>query len=318
MNIKLCIALAKGIIAGYIPARLYKPKGTGGTISARYSYSVWLRHLVMAHKNNLSTRPNVIAELGPGDSLGIGLAALISGANKYYAFDVVKYANNQRNIKIFEELISLFKRRERIPDENEFPEIKPHLGSYEFPCKILRNDYLNVMLKNDRIKSIRNALLNKGKNYGDEIEISYFVPWYDLNIIKEASVDMVYSQAVLEHVEDLEHIYKTLYCWLKPGGFMSHQIDFKSHGLANEWNGHWTYSDFVWKIIKGKRSYLLNRQPHSKHIELIRKGGFEIVCDIQFRNRSKIQKKHLNPRLKNLSEDDLNTAGAFIQAIKKI
>ena len=54
-------------------------------------------HLVMAHRSGLSTQPEVVAELGPGDSLGIGMAALLTGAEVYYAFDVVEYASNQRN-----------------------------------------------------------------------------------------------------------------------------------------------------------------------------------------------------------------------------
>jgi len=64
-----------GGIASYIP-ELYAlfSRGTGGTISARYCYGVWLRHLVMAHENGLSIQPDTIIELGPGDSLGIGLA----------------------------------------------------------------------------------------------------------------------------------------------------------------------------------------------------------------------------------------------------
>ncbi len=63
MNIR---QIAKGIIS-YIPG-LYNPalKGTtGGTNSARYCYSVWLRHLVHAYKNGFSTQPTVVAELGP-------------------------------------------------------------------------------------------------------------------------------------------------------------------------------------------------------------------------------------------------------------
>ena len=95
-------------IASYVPG-LYKfsstARGTGGTNSARYCYSVWLRHLFMAKLNGLTTHPDVIAELGPGDSLGIGLAALLSGANKYYAFDAVQYATNKRNFEIFYELV---------------------------------------------------------------------------------------------------------------------------------------------------------------------------------------------------------------------
>lgn len=44
----------------------------------------------MAYKNGLPVHPDTVAGLGPGDSLGFGLAALISGADKYFAFDVVE------------------------------------------------------------------------------------------------------------------------------------------------------------------------------------------------------------------------------------
>ena len=59
-----------------------KAKGTGGSISASYCYSVWLRHLVTTAGCGLNCNPRTVAELGPGDSLGVGLAALLSGAEK--------------------------------------------------------------------------------------------------------------------------------------------------------------------------------------------------------------------------------------------
>ena len=95
----------------------YHAKGTGGTDSARYCYSIWLRHLVMAKSNGLNPYPKIVAELGPGDSLGIGLAALISGCDKYFAFDVVEHANTERNVKIFDELVTLFRDRVKTPDK---------------------------------------------------------------------------------------------------------------------------------------------------------------------------------------------------------
>jgi len=307
-----------GGIASYIPA-LYKlfSRGTGGTISARYCYSVWLRHLVMAYKNGLLTYPETIAELGPGDSLGIGLAALICGANKYYAFDVVEYASSKRNIEIFDELVDLFKKREKIPDETEFPRVRPLLESYKFPSNILTNERLDKTLKQDRIESIKNALQTLDSRDNNNIQISYFVPYYNSNIIEVESIDMIYSQAVLEHVDNLAYTYEALYRWLKPGGFMSNEIDFTCHGIAKEWNGHWAYSDIVWKLIKGKRSYLINRQPHSFHIDLLRKSGFKIIYDSRTKNTSGIQRKHLASKFKNISDDDLVTNSAFIQAIKK-
>jgi hypothetical protein len=60
---------------------------------------------------------------------------------------------------------------------------------------------------------------------------------------------MVFSQAVFEHVVDLRGTYEALRRWLKPGGVMSHQIDFKAHGTAKRWDGHWAYSDFIWKLL---------------------------------------------------------------------
>jgi SAM-dependent methyltransferase len=306
-----------GGIASYIPG-LYKlfSRGTGGTISARYCYSVWLRHLVMAYKNGLSTKPDTIAELGPGDSLGIGLAALISGANKYYAFDVVEYASSKRNIEIFDELVDLFKKREKIPDETEFPRVKPLLESYKFPSNILTNERLSKTLKKDRIESIRNVLLTLNSRDSSNIQISYFVPWHDSKIIKEESIDMIYSQAVLEHVDNLAYTYEALYRWLKPSGFISNDIDFTCHGMAKEWNGHWAYSDIIWKLMKGKKPYLINRQSHSLHIDLLRKSGFKIIYDSRTQDTSGIERKHLALKFKNISDDDLVTSSAFIIAIK--
>jgi hypothetical protein len=306
-------------IATYIPG-LSKvlSEGTGGTISARYCYSVWLRHLTMAYENGLSTQPNILAELGPGDSLGIGLAALISGANKYYSFDVVGHASNKKNIEIFDELVELFQKREKIPDETEFPYVEPYLKTYEFPTHILTDERLNESLKQDRIESIRNALLNLGREDEDNKQISYFFPWNDSKVLQEESVDMAYSQAVLEHVDDLTATYEALYRWLKPGGFMSHVIDFKCHMTAKDWNGHWAYSDSIWRLIKGKRPYLLNRQPHSVHSNLLRKFGFEVICDIKTEDPSGIERKSLSARFKNISDDDLITCSAFIQAVKKV
>ena len=49
---------------------------TTGSDSPRYCYSVWLRHLVKLHKYGFNVVGAKIGELGPGDSIGIGLSAL--------------------------------------------------------------------------------------------------------------------------------------------------------------------------------------------------------------------------------------------------
>lgn len=131
----------KSIIKGLLSYTPVKPllirKGTGGTDSARYCYSVWLRHLVLLYQNGMKEHPKIIAELGPGDSLGIGMAAILTGAEKYFAFDVIKHSNLKQNISILEELINLFLNQTDIPDESEFPDVKPKISNYSFPKEIL-------------------------------------------------------------------------------------------------------------------------------------------------------------------------------------
>ena len=308
-------------LATYIPGiypelvSVIRPPRTGGTDCARYCYSVWLRHLVMASLNGLPTEPNSVAELGPGDSLGTGIAALLSGATAYYAFDVVPYATNERNLKIIEELVELFRSRAPIPADSEFPLVRPRLVSYEFPSQILSQSRLSRALSIRRVNTIRDAVQNLSPRRSNGIQIAYRVPWDEADVIKPHSIDLVYSQAVLEHVDDLERTYRALFQWLKPSDYMSHTIDFRSHGTAAEWNGHWSYSELQWKVIHGRRTWLLNRHPHSAHLKFAKHAGFRIVSDLRDENSTGLKRMRLAPSFQGMSDEDLVTAGAFLQAI---
>jgi SAM-dependent methyltransferase len=289
------------------------PKGrTGGTVTAKYCYGVWLKHLTMLSSNGMKTIPNTIAELGPGDSLGIGLAAMLSGANIFYALDVVRYSNTAHNLKVFDELVGLFKARAARPRLG-WPNYDMHLDGHLFPSNILTEAVLEVSLSEERIQRIRNALVNLGsENKG--VSIKYMVPWMDNNIIEKESVDLILSHSVLEHVVDLESTYRAISIWLKPGGMMSHQIDFASHGLSEKWNGYRAYSEIFWKMLVGKRPYLLNRQPCSVHMEYIKRNGFEVICHLKNYRTDGIKRSQLTSRWETLADDDLTCSETFIQA----
>lgn len=285
--------------------------GTGGSDSARYCYSVWLRHLVLAAESNQNTNPRTVAELGPGDSLGVGLAALLTGAERYLAFDVVVHANTVRNQAVFAQLVDLFRQRAPIPDEHEFPEANPKLRDYAFPAGILTDERLGHTLSDERIAAIRESLDDCSSTNS---LIQYRAPWFSDQVIERGSVDMIYSQAVLEHVDLLQKVYHCMHLWLAPRGFMSHQIDLKCHGWANEWNGHWTFSESMWKLIRGKDSWLINREPASTHIRYMQQEGYRIMRVDRVRRHSKIVRKDLAPRFRDMPDEDLETSGVFVQA----
>jgi methyltransferase family protein len=307
--------LVKGLLT-FIPGvqGLLPSRGTGGTDSAHYSYGVWLKHLTLLWESGMRSIPGTLAELGPGDSLGIGLAAMLCGVNRYFALDVVRHSSSEANLRILDELVALFESRAERPTKG-WPDFDEYLNDRLFPGHILHDELLKASLSRKRIEAIREAL-EYPERRTDGITVQYMVPWSEDNVIAKDSVDVILSHSVLEHVVDIEKTYRALYSWLKPNGMMSHQIDFESHGLSETWNGYRAYSELLWKLMMGKRPFLINRQPHSVHVELMVKNGFHVICDLTTHRIDGIQRSELSDHWKNITEDDLTCSGAFIQAKK--
>ncbi len=314
MNGEKLKSIVVGIIKHIPGVKNILPRGTGGTIESRYCYSVWMRHLINWDNFNDGIPENV-AELGPGDSLGIGLASLLSGSKHLYSLDVLKYWDNKRNLEIFEELIKLFKSKSDIPNEFEYPKVKPTLENYNFPSDIISDDLLNETLTEDRLNRIRKEIMDIDNPANSFIKC--YIPWNESDIINADSIDFIYSQAVLQHVEDLENTYSAMKKWLKPLGLMSHTIDFKSMNVTKSWNGHWTFNDFEWKIVKGGKMFLINREPISKHIELLSKYGFKILTNSPTKTKNELNRDQFSNKFKNLSEEDITTSGTYILSKKE-
>ena len=277
---------------------------TGGSNSARYCYSVWFRHLDALDRCGFKISGAHIGELGPGDSLGIGLAALLSGAARYVGLDIVPYSATADLGKMLDELLHMYAQKERVPDDAEFPFVRPRMDSYEFPSHLI--DRMDCSMKAQEIhREIRDGL-NSGPLLG------YRAPWTSLPHVAEASLDLIFSQAVLEHVDGLEETYRAMFAWLKPGGYASHVIDFTAHGRSPFWNGHWAYSDWEWKLVRGKREFLLNREPLSTHLVLARNVGFELALTMKNQRPHGLERSSLAPRFRGMDIDDTQTSGVFL------
>ena len=307
--------IVRGLLS-FIPGanELLPKRKNGSADSSEGCYYDWLKHLGILYSNGVTKIPNTFAELGPGDSLGVGFAALLSGANVYYAMDIYSHANTEINLKVFDGLVELFKARAPRPWQG-FPNIDEYLDENLFPSNILTEELRTATLANDRIQRIRKAIENLGTPQG-EILIEYKVPYMNSSVIEKESVDLLFSNAVLEHIEELDFTYKTLYTWLKPNGIMTHLIDFDCHNLTKQWNGYRKINEILWKILVGKKMYLINRQPVSVHLDLIQKNGFKILCNLKKYRTDGIKRSELASKWKNISDDDLTCVVAFIQAQK--
>ncbi|MEN5094209.1 methyltransferase domain-containing protein [Pseudomonas protegens] len=300
------------ILRGIKSSIIAPPVGTGGTVSAEYCYSVYLRHMVIADQHGLATSPKTIVELGPGDSLGIGLMGMLTGAEQYYALDAVRHAKREENIRVFDELVKLLKSRSPIPSGGEFAEVLPTLDDYSFPNKILNEFKLAQTLAPERLSRLRLAL----ESELTEGPIRYLAPMGRTNELRDNSVDMIISQAVMEHVDQLQDTYSECFRCLKHSGFMSHQIDLRCHDTAPEWNGHWKYSDLTWRLMRGGRPWFINRQPCSAHLGLLKQTGFSLRAEIKQPGNFGIAREQLASRFRLISESDFQTAGIFVLASK--
>jgi hypothetical protein len=306
--------IIRSLASFVLPNKIIYRTGSGGTISSEYCYSVWLRHLHYLIENKLfNTVEDIkrVAEIGPGDSIGIGLSSIYTGVCEYYAFDVIKHASFPKNISINKELFAHFLNRRDIPNSNKQRNTFPTLLDYSFPKNILNfnNDF--YIKRYHQIERVLNCLAPQ------DVNIEYVVPWTNSSGSNLRNIDLIFSQAVMEHVEDIEFAYTEMYKWLKPGGVISHQIDFKAHEMTKEWYGHWYIEDKMWNFLSHGRKYPMNRLPFSSHIKIIEKAGFEIkfVKTVQKENVL----KNRTPKVPgiNFTVEDLVTSGALIQAIKR-
>jgi SAM-dependent methyltransferase len=248
--------------------------------------------LLTLHPYGFRIKGTQVGELGPGDSIGAGLAALLSGADRYVGLDIVPFSAKVDLKTVFDELVQLFSRRDPIPDHDEF--LNRAIDWTDFP---------------DRVERIRSEL-KMGINMGPFV--SYRAPWTSLNDIAVGSLDLIFSQAVLEHVDALEETYQAMFKWLKPGGYASHRIDFSAHWLSPFWNGHWAYSDWQWRLVRGNREFLLNREPLSIHLDCAKKVGFTVLLLSQDYGTGGLGSNALSRRFQALSVEDVQTRGAML------
>jgi len=290
------------------------PIAAGTTGNARYCYAVWMRHLLNLARFNDGKIPEKVTEIGPGDSFGVGLAALLSGSQSYFALEAIKYWNSDRNLRVLDELTELFLKIEVIPDNEEFPLLLPLLENYNFPSHIITDAILKNSLDKQRLFLIKEELMNPDNE--NNVFIRSKVPWHDKGIIEPESQDFIFSHVVIQHIDDIENTFSNMNFWLKPGGFVSHLIDYKSLGFTTRWNGHWTFSDWEWRRMVGGRIFSQNRLPHSTYIQLFEKYKFNILFLNIFNKQNRLTKNQLAKKYRSLSEDDLRTSDSYILAQK--
>lgn len=178
-------------------------------------------------------------ELGPGDTLFSALIARSFGAAATYLVDAGPYA---------------------IEDPQPYRDLAQHLTAQGLHCPP----------GIDRAASIADVLGACGATYLTRGLAS-------LASVPTASIDWVWSQAVLEHIRKAEFLpyMKELRRILKPHGKASHRIDLRDH-LASALN-NLRFDERTWeRDWLAASGFYTNRIRFSQMRELFRKAGFAV------------------------------------------
>ena len=217
-------------------------------------------------------------ELGPGDGILSALLAPALGAAGLTLLDSGDYADKDIN-----------KYHQQI---NDFLAKFHH---YALP------DYTNCTSIDKILKSAGGAYHSKGLD--------------SLKMLSDDSFDIIYSQAVLEHVRRDEFSETMRQCrrLLKPNGVMSHVVDFKDHlggGLNNLRisSGLWEQN---WFALKS--NFYTNRLRFSEVVKICEDSGFTLkTTEVSRYEITPIQRKQLVSEFSGLSDDDLSISEAHL------
>lgn len=311
------LRLVVGGLKSFIPS-INRSTGTGGTIAPRYCYGIWLRHLRMIAKSGVDPIRGVVVEIGPGDSVGTGLAALLTTGKRYIALDVVPHAAAVVQSSLLDAIADLLRQRAPIPDAEEFPKVFPRLLDYRFPSDVLSDDRLERTLAPAQVEEVRRALEHmSGEDPGAVIR--YACPWSRQSVAAK-SADLVFSQAALQEIDNregaLRATFESMATWLKPGGIMSHQVDLGMYG-AEPWDRHWTYGDMTWSMIRGQRPNYINREPLSTYEDLCEEFGFDVALLDVVAEAPTVSADRLAPRFRSLDERDRAGRAVHLVAVKR-
>lgn len=258
-------AVGKGLIT-FVPGvssllNKRKKKSRHSSSNAEFAYSLWLSVLVFLRENNIKANLNNIGEVGNGGSLGLAFCAILTGSQKYYDLEFYDNININEQLRLLDQIAQLFQNKTPI---RKYDSINIKIKNYNFPADIVLPDREQIFLIEKLRTEIESGFVNSKL-------ISIIDNW---ELAPRLALDFVFSRAVMEHVKDPSEVYASIKNHLKEGSYMFHDIELHSHRLTKSIDGHLQIKPFWWRIINGKRPFLMNRWTFTDHLNEVEKQGF--------------------------------------------
>ena len=275
-----------------------------GTSDSNYIYSLFLRTFDNYYTINKNI-PKHVLEVGCGDSNIVSLLWVLVGSKSVVSIDAFNYLKKDK-------LYSLFKKSSDLLISRNFCQMninpKLNLDVYE--------NLWNILPSKDILINRQKLILEEIQNYltGNDSNLFSYDPSYTINKVFPFKFDLIFSQAVFEHVEHPKKVLVFLHNNLTEKGIMYTDVDFKSHGVSTLYNGHYILNESQYKSISSPFVFrYINRLPPSWFREVF-ESSFNLIQEekIILENNIKLNEVKLN----NLIESDLEVGSSLFISSK--
>lgn len=255
----------------------------GFMLDPDYAIAVFRRHYERAG----SPAPGfTYLELGPGDSLATAAVAWAHGAASGWLIDAGAYA--ARDMAAYR---PLFARLAELGGTLHLPRNAAALQSCRTIAEFLAATHCTY--REDGLTGLR--------------------------AVPSASIDLVLSQATLEHIprHEFSPSIAEIHRLTKPGGVTSHQIDFKDHlggSLHNLRLPEWLWEQ-PW--FARRSGFYTNRLRLSEVTAAFTAAGFTVEVESRHQwDTLPLPRHRMARQFRGVSDDDLRTSGAALVARK--
>ena len=200
----------------------------------------WSQH-AKKYFNDFDINGKTVVEIGPGQDLGIALILIAKGAKKYYAFDI---HNLILNI-----------------DKNFYETIA---NKIEIKAEFKPSDLVDMVTSYSKT--------------GNGVVNYICKPQIDYEEIDNNDVDIVFSQAALEHLTDIQKQIQLLSRKCKKDSLFIAEVDLRAH---SRWvRDHdplniYLYNNFIYNIFRHKASP--NRIRPVEYISILQNNGWKDI-----------------------------------------
>lgn len=240
------IEITKNMIAGIPLVRHYKERVSRQRFKSLediYRPIRLFKDLISRSQGRLDITDKVVLEVGPGNSMGMGLLFLAYGAKKVYLVDRFKHI-------FWDDYDGIY-----------YKNFLSEISNQDVPNRSVVKEALRI--KNGKI------ILNP-----DLLE--YHLADATRIPLENSSVDFLFSNAVLEHVRHIELAVQEFARVTKDGGFNIHEVDLRDHFFSKEPLRLLSYSGWLWDFMTCNRPGYSNRLRYSDYCKMFESNKFVI------------------------------------------